>query len=334
MEEGDVARLGRPHRLDAEVEQEARVGRDRVRVAPGGEGLAVPLRGSPADALPHEQVLAVLVDPRAKARPRADQCLVGDRNARVVDREQARRREPRDDVAQQVGVLVAVELGQRHATSGVGVVLPWSDQPEEQPARGPALRIVELVVVDRVRALGDGSGHAARGAEPVERQRVVPSSRPRLHQRMRDERQRAGLPAGLVEHRLGQPRVDREPGAARRLLDGAAELGAVHRPDQHLVLGDPAGQPRERGARAVEVGADHEHGTRSAVGRVEVGGQRLDERGLLLRVVAEREQLLELVDAEEEGLARGRGVPGERGIGAQRVERRDRAAALAGQLIV
>src|SRR5207249_8946721 len=44
--------------------------------------------------------------------------------------------------------------------------------------------------------------------------------------------------------------------------------------------------------------------------------------------------LLELVDAEEEGLARGRGVPGERGIGAQRVERRDRAAALAGQLIV
>ncbi len=117
-----------------------------------------------------------------------------------------------------------------------------------------------------------------------------------------------GLAGDLAEHDVDEPGLEPQPGEARRLGHRAAQLVLAHRAEQDLVGGDRLREPRMRAQLAVEVGA---HPDRH---RPRVREQRVDEALPRVGVVAERVQLLELVDDDERrGIAvdrRGRLRPG------------------------
>jgi hypothetical protein len=102
----------------------------------------------------------------------------------------------------------------------------------------------------------------------------------------------------------------------RRSLDRPSQLLLAHRPDQLLPVLECRREPRIGRAVPVEVCPEGYEDRRSALGRVE---QPFDELPPLLFIAAERERLLELVDDEQAGVARG-GQLGERML-ARREER-------------
>src|SRR5690242_14408955 len=82
-------------------------------------------------------------------------------------------------------------------------------------------------------------------------------------------------------------------------LDRAPQLVALHRTDEDLVAGE---EPRQLGicrAAAIEVGANGEHDSGTAVTVLMQSHERAGEGGALGRVVTEREGLLELVHGHE-----------------------------------
>ena len=60
---------------------------------------------------------------------------------------------------------------------------------------------------------------------PADRQRVAAAAAPRLQQGVREQRQRAGLVAEVVEHRSRQPGLEHESRTGRGQLDRTAEVG-------------------------------------------------------------------------------------------------------------
>ena len=84
----------------------------------------------------------------------------------------------------------------------------------------------------------------------------------------------------------------------RRPDDRAPQLVLVHRPDVFLVARDRSTQAVVGGDLGIEVGAQRDHDANGTAGR-HGGHQVADERRALRFVLAEREQLLELVDNED-----------------------------------
>ena len=110
---------------------------------------------------------------------------------------------------------------------------------------------------------------------------------------MRQQRQRSGLRRDVAHDQLHQTRLELEAGEPRRLRHDALELLGRHRAEQHLLARHRVRQARMRAESPVDVGAQPDHdGTAPAQ-------QRIDEHGAPRRVVARREQLLELVDDEQ-----------------------------------
>ena len=140
-----------------------------------------------------------------------------DLDAALVDGEQALGGERVDDGA---AVRVGVDLVPRESAARVGRVVARGHEPEEEPSSDRALVVVEpfVRVLGRLR---DRTDDTAGRPEPVERQHRAAPAQPRLQQRVRDERQRAGLVARLVEDRLGQAGFEPQPGALRRAFDRA-----------------------------------------------------------------------------------------------------------------
>ena len=101
--------------------------------APDGD----PLRGGLRDPLTHPQIVAVLVDPRAQSRPRADERFVHDLDAPIVDREQPLVGERVDDGA---AVRIGVDLVPREPAARVGRVVARVHEPEEQASSGSCVR--------------------------------------------------------------------------------------------------------------------------------------------------------------------------------------------------
>ena len=135
----------------------------------------------------------------------------------------------------------------------------------------------------------------APSTPPVERvalegQRPAVARLPRRAQRVREQRQRAGLAGHLGDEHVDEAGLDAQAGAGRRLGDGPPQLGRRHRAEQDLVAGDGGGQAGVLRAGAVEVGPQADHH------RVGPGQQLVEEGGALVVVGALGEQLLELVD--------------------------------------
>ena len=110
---------------------------------------------------------------------------------------------------------------------------------------------------------------------------------------MREKRERAGLAGDFADEQVDERAFDAQPARAGGLDDGFAQFVLGHRTEEQLLARDGG---RERGvarAAAVEVGAHPDHD------RTIASEQRFDEAGSLIVVVAEREELFELVDDEQ-----------------------------------
>ena len=194
-----------------------------------------------------------------------------------------------------VADLVPLEM-----TASVGCSVARRHEAEQQSSARGLLLGVEAPIGLLGRS-GDRAGDAPGGAEAVDGEQAVTPAQPGFHQRVGHEREGARLGARLVEDLFDETGLEAEPGPLRGPFDRAAELGLLHRPDEHLIAADPLGQPRVRSRRGVEVGADGErHAHRAFAIRVE---RREDvEKRLpigLARGVGVRQQLLELVDREQ-----------------------------------
>ena len=99
-----------------------------------------------------------------------------------------------------------------------------------------------------------------------------------------------GSPATSRRASSTSPGSSRSPARRAGSLDRSLELVVGHRSEQNLVAGDRAGQLCMAGQPAVHVGA---HADRHRAGERQ---QRVDERLPASGVVAQGEQLLELVD--------------------------------------
>ena len=131
---------------------------------------------------------------------------------------------------------------------------PSSVMRTRNAADQPAL-LVGQRVDEPVGGAADRRGHAAGLAVALDGERAAVAALPGRAQRVREQRQRAGLGGDVAQDQLDQAGLElqaREPG---RLGDRALELAAVHRPEQHLVVGDGERELAVPAESAVDVGA-------------------------------------------------------------------------------
>ena len=112
-------------------------------------------------------------------------------------------------------------------------------------------------------------------------------------ERVREERKGTGLTLDLGDEHVHEAALDAQSGGPRRLGDRAAKLVRRHRAEQDLVPRDGFGQPGVGGAASVEVRPQRDRYGLFA------REQAVDEARAQLVVVAEREDLLELVDDQQ-----------------------------------
>jgi hypothetical protein len=264
----------------------------RLRPGPGGLG----------DALVGADALAVGFDPAGQPGPCPQQRLVGD-----LQRFAAQGEQPGLGESLQDGCGVGVEVSARHAPSRVGALLPDLYELEHQPAcRRPVLaRQVEVGVFG---GLGDGAADAAGAAVAGDGEAFADAVLPGGQQGVGQQGQCTGvatMAAGveIVEEDVHQARLQVEPGQRGRFLDGLGELAPVHRAQRDGALlerGDQAGMGQ---TAADEVRPHREDGERQRAQHIETGCT-------LGRVLAEREELLHLVDDEQQPVTDGRRVAG------------------------
>ena len=258
------------------------------------------------------QALAVLLEPAAQGRPLADQDLVRDLGGAVAERDAAARRRSRSSRTRTTssGDVLGYELGDRHTRRRVSSMPSpssvsrrktlrserrCSSGQRRRPGRRPYCATAEV--------------DAAAVAVAVDGERAAVASLPGRAQRVREQRQRAGLAGDVARARAStRPGSSRSPARRAGSVMARAQLVVAHRAEQHLVRGDRARELGWRAQLAVEVGAhadrDRPSGARSSAS--------MNARAAL-GVVAQREQLLELVDDDERPASastRGRLAPG------------------------
>jgi hypothetical protein len=149
---------------------------------------------------------------------------------------------------------------------------------------------------------GDGAAHAAAGPVVAVAQHAPVTRPPQLQQRGRQQRQPAGLSGHVGHQRPDQRALGLEPGAGGRLLDRPRQLAAIHRPGQHVARAHQRGQLRVGGEPAVEIRAQHHHHQRPPLRIARRSRQPAGERRALTLLLAQREQLLQLVDRDHDPL--------------------------------
>ena len=125
-----------------------------------------------------------------------------------------------------------LELRQWDAAPGDPSAVAGAGQPQQQGARGRS-----LVGRERgIRLLGERGDGAAQPAEADvggvgESAALAPL--PQLRHRGGEQREQAGLLAGVADDGVGEPVVEGEPCHRSRALDGPADLRGRHRADEH-----------------------------------------------------------------------------------------------------
>jgi hypothetical protein len=239
--------------------------------------------------------VAVLVEPGPQGRPLADQGLVGDLGRPLAEGHEPRLGEPLEQRLHHLGRdRVGDELVDVHAPAAFGCGVAELREPEEHAARHGAA-VGRQGGEHAVGGARDRRGDAAGLAVALDGERASVAALPGGAERVREERQRPGLAGDVAQGQLDQPGLEPQPGEACRLSHRSLELGVAHRSEQHLVGGDRASELRVRSELAVHVGS---HADRD---RSPDRQQRIDECLPARGVVAQREQLLELIDDHKRG---------------------------------
>ena len=257
--------------------------------------LREPLRRSTIDPLPRSQIVPGLLDPVPKTGPTPKERFVRDLEGIAVDRQQPGVHHLVDHPRADLGIRIAVQVAGLQTAARVGRALPRGHESEHEAAARLLLRVVEHGLVERVRGLGDGPGDATGLAVSRKRQGLTVPAPPGFGHRVRHERECSQFAPSILEHRVCQPVLEAKPRPECGLFDHVLQVGQAHRPDQHLVGRDPVGEPRECRTDPVEIGAHRHHRAHAAGGGVHDGSKGLQEP-LLGASLAEREQLLELID--------------------------------------
>ena len=136
--------------------------------------------------------------------------------------------------------------------------------PQEDAARegSRCRRAAPSTTSSAVRAIADVDAAARAVALDGERAPVAPL--PGRAQRVREQRQRAGLGGDVAQDQLDEAGLEPQAGEPCRLRDGARELVVGHRAEQDLVGGDRGGEVGVRAEPAVEVGAHADRDARRA----------------------------------------------------------------------
>ena len=197
----------------------------------------------------HAESVTIVVDPRPEAWPRFDERLVGHLDALCASSQQPRFNEHVDDIAID---RRAFELGIRHLSPRVFGVVTGLDETQEQPLGLESLRWLETVV-DPFGGSGDGRGDRSGLAVRVEGQLVVGPAMPRLHQRMRDQRERPGVIVGLGDDGVDQFWCDDEASSLGRFGDDGSKLVLAEWTNDDLSPGEQRSKLGNPGAVTIEV---------------------------------------------------------------------------------
>lgn len=114
-----------------------------------------------------------------------------------------------------------------------------------------------------------------------------------------ESRKYTGLTGAVGHHRRQQCRFHADPGQSSGTHDRTVQLLDRHRTDEELAIAQQFGQGRIADAMGVEVGAYAQDDPDTAVGVAGRAGEHRDEPGALGCVLAEGEDLLELVQHEQ-----------------------------------
>ena len=209
-----------------------RRGEPGAAVELGGIALGVAPLPSRADQVVMEAAtLGVLLEPAAQPRPLAQQRLVGDLDRALVDGQQPALGEHGERPG---GVRVALELElvERDAAADERLrLLVVAGEPQQHRPRPAPLGLAQALVGVLGQA-GDRPVDAAGALVGAVAKRAPVAALPELEQRGREQRQAAGLAGDVADQRRDQPRLDPQPGPARRAArsPGAARRGASARP--------------------------------------------------------------------------------------------------------
>jgi len=134
---------------------------------------------------------------------------------------------------------------------------------------------------------------ATRGAVPGDRDRAACAPQPRLAQGVTEEGKSARGVPDLGRDQGGESGLDLQATPSGWQVDGAHQIGLVERPQQHLTGRQPVRELAEHAELTVEVGA---HGDDEPT---RVIAHEIHARRPRAGVVAEREQLFQLVDDQD-----------------------------------
>ena len=259
---------------------------------------AFPLHGRPLHVPTDPQFLTALDEPARQTRPRGQDRVVREAHPVDVQGQQSRR----DEAGHQIP-LRPRQIRPLHGPRGVRRAVARLHHAQHEASHVGLLRGLQRAP-EFLRCDLHCAGDAAGGLVVGHGQRVPGAPRPGPGQRVGEQRQPRRVVPGVGEHALGQAVGQGQADLRRRTFDDLTQRDAAHRLDQQLVGVRRGRDPRVRGARGVEVGADRQHDPGP---RLRADGQRdqhIEERRALLRIGAEGEQLLELVHDENQG-ARG-----------------------------
>ena len=263
------------------------------------------------------QQLAVAVDPFVQPGPYGDQRLVGEVDGVVVEGDQPGPGQPVQDDGRVAGA-VGVEFGATGGTAGVVAVLARDDQPQHHSAGEPGL-LRRKAAVEVLGGLGDRTPDAAGGLVPLEAQRAAAAAVPGLQERVGHQGKAAGLIGDVLDDPVGQGPFNGQAVGRGGFDDGLAQFVRAHGGDEQARTAQSGREAAVFAESAVEVRACRDHHPQPAVGPGACQ-QPVEETGALGGVLAEREDLLELVhDDPRLSVPRGLGGGERSGVGAGRM---------------
>jgi len=269
------------------------------------------------------QAFPVFGQPAVQHRPLPDQRLMRQLNLILPQRDQAgggQGLEHRFD--QMPAFYVGCQLVACHTATALLNAVAKRNQPQEDAPRHGSLFVAETIV-DGVRSAGDRATDTPGRRIPFQRQHPARPGAPGLKQRVRQKRQRAGLASHIAHQQVNQPWLHLPPSHLERSLDAESQLRCVHLANVVLRGLERAAKAGKGRTMAIEVRAQRDNQCKQSGARLAIphrcSHQVRDKCGALGLVLAEREDLFELVNDEK----RTRGCPNavDPGLTAGKVER-------------
>ena len=248
----------------------------------------VPGVGGRGDVAEDPLAVDVVLEPATQPRPGHREGFVGHLDHVAVAGHQA----GCDQLLDELVVDVVGDKGaSRHPAPHRHPVRVGGDETEHQVTQHGALfgRKALIDILGRLRHRpADAAGVPVTGDGECPAIALLP----RLAQGVGEQGKGPGFSRDLADQQLDEARLQQQPGLVSRPLDGGAQVGLVHRAEQVQAALDESGE-RRVGRKVGETVGAHRHHQRASL---DVIGQRREESGLLVAVLAQRQRLFALVD--------------------------------------